>query len=219
MSLVRSYIKALMAHLWPLMSCAVFTLLGMAFLATNATNKTALRITFGAAGLMFLVASFLAWRDEREARTSAEGRANEFQTGTGQTEATVTHWEHIRYRFENLANRGLVAYIANKNGDYEIHASGGNKNDRLEAEALCANAGMLLVRSPAVFAAAPDYVKNESDSFRRWVLWIVHKHQVEVNARGHLEDGSPWEGRKIEDLIRSSSIACTECLTSISTVS
>jgi hypothetical protein len=56
------------------MSCAVFTFLGMAILATNATNERALRATFVAAALMFLVASFMAWRDEYQARVSAEAQ-------------------------------------------------------------------------------------------------------------------------------------------------
>src|SRR5437867_10421357 len=106
----RLYFKALWKRWWALMSCAVFTFLGMAILAFNVTNELALRATFGAAVLMLLFASYMAWRDEYQGRTSAERMVNEFQTGSSaQTEATTTHWEHIRYRFENLMNKGLAA--------------------------------------------------------------------------------------------------------------
>src|SRR5437667_9681551 len=58
------YLQALWVHWWALMSCAVFTLLGIFVLAFNKSNKWALWATFGAAIILLFVAAFLAWRDE-----------------------------------------------------------------------------------------------------------------------------------------------------------
>lgn len=59
------WVKALLPHWWALMSCAVFTLIGLAVLAFNKSNKWALYASFAAAAVLLLFASFLAWRDAR----------------------------------------------------------------------------------------------------------------------------------------------------------
>src|ERR1700733_190415 len=58
------YLKALWKHWWPLLSCAVFTVIGVYAAATNRSNTWGARVSVGAAFVLLLVASFLAWRDE-----------------------------------------------------------------------------------------------------------------------------------------------------------
>jgi hypothetical protein len=58
------YVRSLLSYWWALMSCAVFTVLGVFVLAFNKSNQWALWATFGAAVTMLLLASFLAWRDQ-----------------------------------------------------------------------------------------------------------------------------------------------------------
>ena len=58
------YLQTLWVHWWALMSCAVFTVIGVIVLAFNKSNRWALWATFGAAVAMLLWGSFLAWSDQ-----------------------------------------------------------------------------------------------------------------------------------------------------------
>ncbi|MGA8773654.1 MAG: hypothetical protein WCC32_13120 [Terriglobales bacterium] len=74
------YFKALGKRLWPLLSCAVFTAIGVYAAATNQSNRWVAWTSLGAAFLLLLVASFLAWRDEHvgyEAEREKNKRAPE----------------------------------------------------------------------------------------------------------------------------------------------
>ena len=58
------YFKALFKRWWPLLSCAVFTVIGVYAAATNQSNSSVARVSVVAAFVLLLVASFHAWRDE-----------------------------------------------------------------------------------------------------------------------------------------------------------
>jgi hypothetical protein len=64
--LLLRFLNAVRKHWWPLMSCAVFTLLGMWVLYANKNNDWALRVTFSAAIFCLFWACFLAWRDKEK---------------------------------------------------------------------------------------------------------------------------------------------------------
>jgi len=65
-----AYASAIFGHWWALMSCAVFTILGVIQLALKKSNIWMLRVTFGAAVVLLFIASFLAWQDEHIANVS-----------------------------------------------------------------------------------------------------------------------------------------------------
>lgn len=71
------WLKALLPHWWALMSCAVFTLIGVLVLGFNKSSKWALYATFGAAVAMLFLASFLAWRDQYRATVGARKELEE----------------------------------------------------------------------------------------------------------------------------------------------
>ena len=54
------------------MSCAVFTFIGLYGLILQKSNGWIVGASFSAAGVLFLVATFLAWNDEHNARIKAE---------------------------------------------------------------------------------------------------------------------------------------------------
>jgi hypothetical protein len=72
MSIVR-FLNAVGKHWWTLMSCAVFTLLGMWVLYASKNNGWALQATFGLAVFCLFWACFLAWRDEERKVKELEG--------------------------------------------------------------------------------------------------------------------------------------------------
>jgi hypothetical protein len=65
MSLLR-FLDAVRKHLWALMSCAAFTLLGMWILYANKSNGWAFQATLALAGFCLFWACFLAWRDKEK---------------------------------------------------------------------------------------------------------------------------------------------------------
>jgi hypothetical protein len=58
------YLNAVRKHWWTLMSCALFTGLGMWILYADKSNAWAIRATFALATFCLLIACYLAWHDE-----------------------------------------------------------------------------------------------------------------------------------------------------------
>jgi hypothetical protein len=58
------YCKAVGRHWWALLSCALFTGLGVYILCAHKSNEWAVKATFALAALCLLIACFLAWRDQ-----------------------------------------------------------------------------------------------------------------------------------------------------------
>ena len=58
------FVKAVTKHWWALMSCAVFTIIGIVAAASNRSNSWIVWVSGAAAVILLLVASFLAWRDK-----------------------------------------------------------------------------------------------------------------------------------------------------------
>jgi hypothetical protein len=64
------YIKAIGKHWWALMSCAVFTILGLYVAYANKSNHWMVRSIFGASLALLFVASIQAWCDEHKRANS-----------------------------------------------------------------------------------------------------------------------------------------------------
>ncbi len=68
------YVKSLAKHWWALMSCAVFTGIGIAAAWLGKSNGWVVWVSCIAGSVLFVVASFLAWQVEHGTRVAAEGR-------------------------------------------------------------------------------------------------------------------------------------------------
>src|ERR1700742_3701544 len=66
------FCKALIKRWWALMSCAIFTFIGLYALIIGKSNAWIIFASITAAVLLFLVAAFLAWSEEHKYRISAE---------------------------------------------------------------------------------------------------------------------------------------------------
>lgn len=66
------FFKALTKHLWALMSCAVFTIIGVFAAATGKSNAWIVSTSLTAAVGLFAVACFLSWKDQYRGRAIAE---------------------------------------------------------------------------------------------------------------------------------------------------
>jgi pyrimidine deaminase RibD-like protein len=88
-------------------------------------------------------------------------------------------------------------------------------NASAECEALCKNAGAMLLRSPRVLAKLPEKVRSQSDHVWRWLYFLRESKRTEATGVGHgtMKDGpntiSAYES--IEDLASVSATACMEC--------
>lgn len=72
MNNILPFSAALIRKWWALMSCAVFTFLGLYSLVANKSNRWLIGASFVAAAFLFLVAAFLAWNDEHKGKIAAE---------------------------------------------------------------------------------------------------------------------------------------------------
>jgi len=72
MNNILAFAMAFIKRWWALMSCAVFTILGLYCLITNKTNSWLIGASFVASAFLFVVAGFLAWNDEHRERMTAE---------------------------------------------------------------------------------------------------------------------------------------------------
>jgi hypothetical protein len=68
------WIKAVARHWWALMSCAIFTLIGVYSAYANMSNDWVVRTTLSAAVLCLFIGCFLAWRDEHEMLSSEQAK-------------------------------------------------------------------------------------------------------------------------------------------------
>jgi hypothetical protein len=66
------FLRALAKHWWALMSCAVFTLIGIFAAALGKSNSWIVSASLIAAVVLFGVACFLSWNDEHAGRVIAE---------------------------------------------------------------------------------------------------------------------------------------------------
>ena len=64
MQYVRPFLRALLLHWWVLLSCALFTLLGIFVLGTGRSNLWAFWASLILAVCLLMVAAFFAWKDE-----------------------------------------------------------------------------------------------------------------------------------------------------------
>src|SRR5450755_3941920 len=68
------FVKALAKHWWALMSCAVFTGIGVVAACLGKSNSWVVWASCIAGAFLFVVASFQAWNEEHSGRTMAEAQ-------------------------------------------------------------------------------------------------------------------------------------------------
>lgn len=156
------------------------------------------------------------------AANNMDGTRSDGQTSiVSRPVTTATEWAHLRYRFEALAGRGIISrWVTDEDGTSFNIGGGSNTDDRLDAEVLCRNAGMLLQNSGQIYESLSATVKAETDHLRRWLVWIKEKDAIQDSVTGESREGAAsrkWTGGTINDLIRSSSRTCTECMIAAST--
>lgn len=71
---ITQFIKALSKEWWSLMSCAVFTIIGLYSAIRNKSNTWVVVASFVAAVLLFCVAAYRTWKHEYDAKIEALGK-------------------------------------------------------------------------------------------------------------------------------------------------
>jgi hypothetical protein len=77
MDSLRLFGAALLKRWWALMSCAIFTFIGLYALFFDKSNHWLIRASFTSAILLFLVSAFLAWNDEHTAKVEGMARTQQ----------------------------------------------------------------------------------------------------------------------------------------------
>ena len=71
---VAQFLRALSAKWWPLMSCAVFTVISIYAAVGNKSNRWSVTASLVTAVIMFVVAAYQAWKREYDAKMEALAR-------------------------------------------------------------------------------------------------------------------------------------------------
>src|ERR1700744_2984641 len=69
-----NYLAAFWPYWWSLMGCAIFTILGVVAELFKKTPRWVTIVTFTLAIICFIPASYLAWKDEHDARIATENK-------------------------------------------------------------------------------------------------------------------------------------------------
>jgi hypothetical protein len=73
------FLRAVGKHWWALMSCAIFTSLGVFIAYANKSNAWAVKASFTAALICIFIACYLAWRDEHKMALKSKAEKDEIQ--------------------------------------------------------------------------------------------------------------------------------------------
>jgi hypothetical protein len=113
-TLVFLFVKGLTRHLWPLMSCAAFTLLGVYAAWTGRSNSWFVQGSIALAVILFVIAAFLTWRDEHDKYVAADAATRALMT---------THPPRIDIKSMSL--QGLGSF--NLSGRFVAYNTGGTR--------------------------------------------------------------------------------------------
>jgi hypothetical protein len=156
---LRQFLAALLKRWWPLMSCAVFTALGLIAALSRRGNAWTIAGT-GLFALAFLLyAAFGVWRDEH-------GKLLEASSKEHQLVSRAPDWQRLADKFE-ACSRFVRADWHSTKGVTTWRLAGGYAESK-PIEALCIFAGALLLKSPHVYAGVKDEVRAETEALNRW---------------------------------------------------
>lgn len=111
---VKLFVKALWKHWWAPMSCAIFTAIGIYGAWKEKTNRWYVSASLLAGLLLFLVAAFRAWNEERKGREKAEDALKDETPRMNleySDELAKQSWDHS----------GLVVRDGGKTDGFKIH--------------------------------------------------------------------------------------------------
>jgi len=131
-----SYLNAVRKHWWPLMSCAVFTVLGLYVAYANKSNDWTVRGIFGAAAALLFVACYQAWLDERRKRIRLQDC--QAPAPTLKEQAVLLSQSILDFVYERIKNAPSVSTPDCLTDDGRIFLRDMRQHDR-EARALSAN--------------------------------------------------------------------------------
>jgi hypothetical protein len=165
-----SFAKALCRHWWALLSSAVLTVIALYGLARGESNKWVLLVSAVAAIIMFLVAAFLAWNEERQHRLLSE---------------RAFSWLEIGKRFKEVDDGGaVVAHWTqdSKTQEYKWDVMGGSAVYIVSVTEMCKQAGRRFLDSEALCSKFPEMVVIADDK-DRWLV-LIRENLNMGSARG-----------------------------------
>jgi hypothetical protein len=160
---LKQFLAALLKRWWPLMSCAVFTALGLIAALSRRGNAWIIGGTALLAVTFLLYAAFGVWRDEHR-------RVLESNSKEPPPVSRAPEWQHLSEKFETCSSC-VRADWHSTDGVTTWRLAGGYAESK-PIEALCIFAGALLLKSPNVYAAVKDEVRCETEHLYRWLSFI-----------------------------------------------
>jgi hypothetical protein len=154
------FIRALGKHWWALLSCAAFTGIGVYGAWWGKSNQWIVATSGVAALVLFIVAAFLAWNDERQHRLLSE---------------RAFDWLEIEQRFKELNDGEKVVarwFQDSKTKEYKWHVVAWSAAHSVSVTEMCKQGGRRFLDSTTLCSKFPDISKIPDDR-DRWLRMIL----------------------------------------------
>ena len=155
---------------------------------------------------------FIRSQKNRQGSTSS-GKEPEARPVT----VSAKDWKELSSQFKQSTPKVRADWYQTRNAETQaiMGESWSIRGSSAECEALCKNAGAMLLRSPRVFAQLSESVRSQSDHVWRWLYFLKESKRTTDSAMGHgsTKDGPNTisEFESIEGLASVSATACLEC--------
>jgi hypothetical protein len=193
------FAKALGRHWWALLSCAVFTGIGVYAALSGKGNQWVVLTSGVAALLLLIVAAYLAWKEEHQERLHSE---------------RAFDWLDIGARFKELNDGGAVVARWSQDSQtkqYSWEVMGGSKVLSVLCVEMCKQAGRRFLDSTILCSKFPDIAEIPDDG-DRWLI-LIRENLNMGNARGtfssvQYEKKSAGEFGEVANLTGASQALC-----------
>lgn len=136
-------------------------------------------IYWGVALIGLFVACFKAWLEEHK---TAEALKGEIESARKRPGVTSSQWRELGEKFKSHPHTGAQYQSWSNPKQHEWKITGLHDDTISE---LCALAGVMLLRSSAVFATLHDEVRAEVDNVDRWLTFLkVHHRAMHLEGSG-----------------------------------
>jgi hypothetical protein len=180
---LRLFAKTLFKKWWTLMSCAVFTFLGLYSVVFQKSNAWIIGASIAAGLILFMWAAFLVWKEEHQKVLAYEQSPP----------ITAESWKELAKQFQKFPPTYVRAEWMSESLDWEGKTVGEqwdirddwNRQFSPDCEVLCKLAGSMLLKSKSVSRTLSPMVKSRTDDAVRWLYFLKETRPTGFKKTGN----------------------------------
>jgi hypothetical protein len=184
--------------------------IGLLGIWQNVGHKIPAQVYWAIAIVALLISFFKAWNEQVNAREVLEVRP---------AAVSAREWKELASQFKQMPNGARADWYQSLNAETQAVMAESwdvRGNTSAECEALCKNAGAMLLRSPHILPRLSDRIRTQPDHIWRWLYFLKESRRAvpagigEGFTRvGNVKTTTACES--IENLASVSATACMEC--------